>query len=912
MSAGEETHSQCNVTKIPKICVDNNLEMVDCYDGGLCGKSEEDFYIAEEQTFGINELSYLSRLSCASNHKKFLLAVVLLSQCSEGYRHATLQWLNNTTMESSEGSDQVFADCEENRSTVLSSNSELLERLKKFGLQYNDKSCQHLRHDSVPNKLEDDHIEFYSIPQAKNLTNDLPSDIELITQNSQKIKKQYLELVSEKFVSSLLDDYDALMKEIQCSNAPLREVAVQTSVGQLFIATILHTSLNEDDRKWLLSSIQSKYKKMSGEDNLSSKENSMDDDLRSKLFDCLIDLGLDLSCALQRMKSDASLSHSLTSSGFLSGSGGSDSQYDLLMEASNSGSQTINTNNTLNNTKTNYGTLLTVPNADGKCGLSNSFYNCLYPFNSSSHFSYRRLSDIPTVSNFYSSPSPSSSSSSSQCPTQPASNENNEGNKTLDDVGSDSNQNTATVAKDFNDLPVVSSSELPTTVQTPAVDTDDGQAKSSSNVDCQQRVSISSTLSDSSSISSSNPDLGICVPHSPTSIVLTSTSPELVKNFENLSIYTSNSLNQCLTKTSESECPSDDRNSMTNQHSNMMVNDHCSSSSATSLNINIYPHMMTSHCHPREELLDHVSINFPETQDGSSQCFSVSTNSVKAISSNDGRCTSQYSSTTEENNFLNPFSGMTAVPFWLKSLRLHKYASLFQNLSYDEMMSITDDWLKEHDVTQGARNKILLSIEKLKHRKSILCTMEKCLSEIPSTGQLARSTVHSCLSEIKHILLTPIKPCFFQSINNHSMHLCQPASACASSSSSSPSPSSSSASASASVSSSSSSSSSVVILTSGKSTMPTTLTTITTTTTTTPTAINTMTNSTHLTCPITVIQTTDNANTEDHLIRGGGVGGVGNIHDNKSRDNNNPCNTCNTSSIANPIIILYNEYSFYQ
>ncbi|VDQ04176.1 unnamed protein product [Trichobilharzia regenti] len=248
-------------------------------------------------------MSYLSRLSCASNHKKFLLAVVLLSQCSEGYRHATLQWLNNTTMESSEGSDQVFADPEEHRSTVLSSNSELLDRLKKFGLQCNDKSCQHIRHDSVPNKLEDDHIEFYGIPQAKNLTNDIPADIELISQNSQKIKKQYLELVSEKFVSSLLDDYDSLIKEIQCSNAPLREVAVQTSVGQLFIATILHTSLNEDDRKWLLSSIQSKYKKMSGEDNLSPKENSMDDDLRSKLFDCLIDLGLDLSCALQRMKS---------------------------------------------------------------------------------------------------------------------------------------------------------------------------------------------------------------------------------------------------------------------------------------------------------------------------------------------------------------------------------------------------------------------------------------------------------------------------------------------------------------------------------------------------------------------------------------------------------------------------------
>ncbi|KAH8859158.1 Protein Smaug 2 [Schistosoma japonicum] len=74
---------------------------------------------------------------------------------------------------------------------------------------------------------------------------------------------------------------------------------------------------------------------------------------------------------------------------------------------------------------------------------------------------------------------------------------------------------------------------------------------------------------------------------------------------------------------------------------------------------------------------------------------------------------------------------MTAVPFWLKSLRLHKYTNLFRNLSYDEMMNITDDWLKEQS-----------------------------LSDMPSTDQLTQTTLQSCLSEIKHILLTPIKPFF--------------------------------------------------------------------------------------------------------------------------------------------------------
>ena len=35
------------------------------------------------------------------------------------------------------------------------------------------------------------------------------------------------------------------------------------------------------------------------------------------------------------------------------------------------------------------------------------------------------------------------------------------------------------------------------------------------------------------------------------------------------------------------------------------------------------------------------------------------------------------------------------VPLWLKSLRLHKYAYLFQQITYDEMFDITDEWLEE-------------------------------------------------------------------------------------------------------------------------------------------------------------------------------------------------------------------------
>lgn len=36
----------------------------------------------------------------------------------------------------------------------------------------------------------------------------------------------------------------------------------------------------------------------------------------------------------------------------------------------------------------------------------------------------------------------------------------------------------------------------------------------------------------------------------------------------------------------------------------------------------------------------------------------------------------------------------TDVPTWLKSLRLHKYAALFSTLTYDEMMSLTEEQLE--------------------------------------------------------------------------------------------------------------------------------------------------------------------------------------------------------------------------
>ncbi len=60
------------------------------------------------------------------------------------------------------------------------------------------------------------------------------------------------------------------------------------------------------------------------------------------------------------------------------------------------------------------------------------------------------------------------------------------------------------------------------------------------------------------------------------------------------------------------------------------------------------------------------------------------------------------------------------MPNWLNQLRLKKYINTIAGLTYEEMMSITDDELIKHEVTAGARGKIMREIEKLKNRSLTL------------------------------------------------------------------------------------------------------------------------------------------------------------------------------------------------
>ncbi|XP_030633317.1 protein Smaug homolog 1 isoform X2 [Chanos chanos] len=91
------------------------------------------------------------------------------------------------------------------------------------------------------------------------------------------------------------------------------------------------------------------------------------------------------------------------------------------------------------------------------------------------------------------------------------------------------------------------------------------------------------------------------------------------------------------------------------------------------------------------------------------------------------------------------------VPAWLKSLRLHKYAGLFSTMTYDEMMSLTEQQLEAQNVTKGARHKIIISIQKLKERQNVLRCLEK---DILEGGNL-----RTPLQELHQMIITPIKAC---------------------------------------------------------------------------------------------------------------------------------------------------------
>lgn len=95
--------------------------------------------------------------------------------------------------------------------------------------------------------------------------------------------------------------------------------------------------------------------------------------------------------------------------------------------------------------------------------------------------------------------------------------------------------------------------------------------------------------------------------------------------------------------------------------------------------------------------------------------------------------------------------GMGHIGIWLKSLRLHKYFWLFSNMSYEQMLDMSEEYLENLGVTKGARHKLVICIQKLGERVPLLKQIEKELIE-------GSRPLRSGLDELANIVLTPMKP----------------------------------------------------------------------------------------------------------------------------------------------------------
>lgn len=93
-------------------------------------------------------------------------------------------------------------------------------------------------------------------------------------------------------------------------------------------------------------------------------------------------------------------------------------------------------------------------------------------------------------------------------------------------------------------------------------------------------------------------------------------------------------------------------------------------------------------------------------------------------------------------------SHMTALMSWLKTLRLHKYYPKMSALTYDAMLILNEETLR--DITEGARRKILLNVQKLGGRHGLLVDI---MGDLSKPGRF-----NPCITELHNMLMkTPFR-----------------------------------------------------------------------------------------------------------------------------------------------------------
>lgn len=104
----------------------------------------------------------------------------------------------------------------------------------------------------------------------------------------------------------------------------------------------------------------------------------------------------------------------------------------------------------------------------------------------------------------------------------------------------------------------------------------------------------------------------------------------------------------------------------------------------------------------------------------------------------------------------NENPGMKNVNEWLKNIKLHKYTELFTQMTYVDLMEVTDEKLIKANITLGARKKILTHIDKLKDRPARLRQLIQILDD--KKCPINDSTLENILIELTEISVSPIEP----------------------------------------------------------------------------------------------------------------------------------------------------------
>lgn len=92
--------------------------------------------------------------------------------------------------------------------------------------------------------------------------------------------------------------------------------------------------------------------------------------------------------------------------------------------------------------------------------------------------------------------------------------------------------------------------------------------------------------------------------------------------------------------------------------------------------------------------------------------------------------------------------GMRDLGYWLKKLRLHKYAPLFHDMTYRQLLALNNGALDKMRVTNGARKKIAQSIEKLHERPGMLRSLEHRLKN-------GAQCVRCAICSVRQLLWSP-------------------------------------------------------------------------------------------------------------------------------------------------------------